>query len=108
MTPPARALVLAATLLLAACGSDDNAGTDASALRWYETCGDPVCREGDAGAPSGSARCTTEKAGTACTAKGAMCDPAKGCGVLLRCADSDPRTQPGGCPIARAIEKTRP
>jgi hypothetical protein len=127
-------IVVAAVLLLAgACGSDDEGGTDGggaagggkggsgtggsagsggagggAGLKWYETCGEPVCRPapGDAGAPSGTARCTTEKAGAACTTKGAMCDPGSGCGVLLRCTDSDPRMQPGGCPISRKAYKT--
>jgi hypothetical protein len=122
----------AALLLAGACGGDDGGDKDAAAtggaggggsggsagggsggagggapgLRWYETCGAPICSPQDAAAPSGTALCTSEKAGMACATTGAMCDPGTGCGVLLRCADHDPRAQPGGCPISRKAFKT--
>jgi hypothetical protein len=86
-------------------GSSDGGADGGSVLRWYQTCGDPVCRPADAGAPSGSPRCTSEVAGAPCTMSGAMCDPGQGCGVLLRCSDRDPRVQPGGCPIARRVQR---
>lgn len=34
-----------------------------------------------------------------------QCWPGVGCGVLLICATSDPKMQPGGCPISRARYK---
>jgi hypothetical protein len=96
-----------------ACGSDKESndsgggGMGGTATKWYETCGDPVCRPGDAGTtPGGVAKCTTEKSGQPCTQKDARCDPGQGCGVLLVCADRDPRMQPGGCPISRRAFKT--
>jgi hypothetical protein len=105
-------LSLVSTLsVLGACrdgGQDDRDGaaSDGGAgLHWYQTCGDPVCRTGDGGEPRGAAACTTQVAGAACPAGASMCDPGVGCGVLLRCADRDPRTQAGGCPISRRAYK---
>lgn len=68
-------------------------------LKWYATCGDPVCGRGhkDAGLPA----CTTETAGEPCTTEGASCDPVNDCNSHLVCAAADPRVQPGGCPISR-------
>jgi hypothetical protein len=110
-----RALVMVA-VVANGCGSDKDGndgggggggGTGGTATKWYETCGDPVCRPGDAGtAPAGVAKCTTEKAGQPCAQKDVRCDPGQGCGVLLVCADRDPRMQPGGCPISRRAFKT--
>jgi hypothetical protein len=102
-----RLLVIGALGLTGGCSSDGNGNADGGggALRWYQTCGDPVCSPYDAGAPGGSVACTTEKVGGACTAGAAMCDPGVGCGVLLRCTDKDPRLQPGGCPISRRSYK---
>jgi hypothetical protein len=80
----------------------------AAALRWYKTCGDPVCFEGDGGAgaaDAGVAACTTEKAADSCASRGAACDPGEGCNVRLLCTDKDPRVQPGGCPISRLSAK---
>jgi hypothetical protein len=80
----------------------------AAALHWFKTCGDPVCRVGDGGTASadgGVAACSTEKAGDACAASGATCDPGDGCNVTLVCANKDPRVQTGGCPISRRSAK---
>lgn len=81
-------------------------GAGGGELRWYRTCGDPICRVGDAGMPSGVPACTTETVGASCPAGAAMCDPGEGCGVLLRCTDRDPRVQTGGCPISRRASKS--
>jgi hypothetical protein len=96
-----------AFLLFAACTSGGGEELDASGtgLRWYATCGYPICGPADAGAPSGVSACTTEKAGASCNSADTMCDPGTGCGVMLRCTDRDPRTQPGGCPISRRTFK---
>jgi hypothetical protein len=65
-------------------------------LKWYATCGAPVCRapSDDAGAPP---VCAT--AGSSCTTKGETCgDPNVGCGSIMVCDDHDPKV--GGCPIS--------
>ena len=80
-----------------------DSGSDAGALRWFTTCGDPVCRSpSDAGATPrpGMVACTTEREGDACTAAGSQCDPGGDCGALLRCATADPKLGLGGCPIS--------
>ncbi len=69
------------------------------ALKMYSTCGDPVCsgpRENPGVAMCGSA----EVEGAACNIEGARCDRRNQCNQLLVCARMDPKTQPGGCPIA--------
>ena len=81
-------------------GGSGGAGGSSGSLKWYTTCGDPVCGATDAG--TGAAACTTEKAGDACTTAGTQCDPGSGCNVNLICATSDPKLGPGGCPISRA------
>lgn len=89
-------------------GGTGGAGGGAAASKWYTTCGDPVCGPGGGGpggAGSGVPACTTEKAGDPCAAGAAQCDPGTGCGVLLVCATSDPKMQPGGCPISLAKYK---
>jgi hypothetical protein len=84
-------------------GGSGGAGGGSAALKWYTTCGDPVCSTADAGAGGSTASpCTTEKAGDACTTAGNQCDPGSGCNVHLICATSDPKMAPGGCPISRA------
>jgi hypothetical protein len=100
---------------VAGCGSSSpvadgggGAGGSAAGTRWYTTCGDPVCRINvDGGAPdSGVSACNTaEQADASCSTKGATCDPGQGCGVLLLCADQDPKVQTGGCPISRRAVK---
>lgn len=77
-----------------------DAGSDAG-LRWFKTCGAPVCGP-SFDAPTGQPRCTTEKVGDACKSSGTMCDPSLGCAVNLICDASDPTLRPGGCPISRA------
>jgi hypothetical protein len=84
-------------------GSCPNSG----ALKWYTTCGDPVCG-GPNPQPSGLPPCDAnigQKAGEICTTKGAQCDPGGGCGQTLLCTTSDP-TNGGNCPISRAKYKT--
>ena len=106
------ALVAAA---VAGCGSSlpvadggGGAGGSSAGTRWYTTCGAPVCQINiDGGAPdSGVSACSTaETADASCSTKGATCDPGQGCGVLLLCADKDPKVQTGGCPISRRAVK---
>jgi hypothetical protein len=74
-------------------------------LSWFSTCGDPVCGPGS-DAPTGEQACDTEQMeGTSCSVEGGLCDPGIGCGTNLVCASSDPKLQPGGCPISRASFK---
>lgn len=80
-------------------GSGGDAGSQG--LSWYRSCGDPVCGPTPMDIPDLD-NCTDERAGETCAEDGASCDPVEGCGVRLVCAASDPRMQPGGCPISRA------
>jgi hypothetical protein len=68
-------------------------------LKMYTTCGDPVCsgpRANPGVSPCGSA----DVEGAVCKIEGARCDLGNQCNQLLVCARKDPKTQPGGCPIA--------
>lgn len=80
-----------------ASGGGTTGGQDAGGLRWYATCGDPVCR-GDYDAGTGKPRCTTERVGQGCSAAGSECDPGGTCGENLRCTDKDPQLP--GCPVS--------
>jgi len=71
-----------------------------SNLKWYYTCGSPVCK-GVQPTPSGMKKCTTQNAGDACSTADDVCDPQDTCERHLKCADKDPRQGPGGCPISR-------
>lgn len=85
-----------------------SAGSGGGALQWYTTCGDPVCMTPDGGPniPPGATLCTTEMAGAACSTAGVTCWPANStCGEQLICAESDPKNNPGGCPISRVSHK---
>jgi hypothetical protein len=74
-----------------------------SGLRWYTSCGHPVCRsDEDPFDDPNIANCTTETAGDACTEEGKRCDGVAACGATLICAASDPTMGPVGCPISRA------
>lgn len=95
---------LVGCLAFASCGGDTGGKTDAGALQWYTTCGDPVCRGYTP--PAGIARCGTEKEHDACTASGTKCDPMSDCNALLICTSSDPKTAPGGCPVSHRAAKT--
>ncbi|OIP41343.1 MAG: hypothetical protein AUK47_06445 [Deltaproteobacteria bacterium CG2_30_63_29] len=67
-------------------------------LKWWATCGDPVCQGHTA---SGLPACTTETIGDPCSPDGASCDPGNQCNSMILCASSDPQLQPGGCPKSR-------
>ncbi len=97
------------------CGSSSPSTTDGSGgaggsagLRWFTTCGEPICQaNGDGGPPdSGVSACNgAQQTGGSCDVKGTSCDPGQGCGVLLLCSDKDPKVQTGGCPISRRAAK---
>lgn len=105
-----------ALAFIAACGavtspSDSPTGkqktalANGPALRWFYTCGNPVCevQEGTSNTSGGLPACDTERAGDTCDSAGAMCDPGVGCGVRLLCTDHDPTAH--GCPISRGEYK---
>ncbi len=71
-------------------------------LQYYETCGDPVC---GGHRTSEVPTCTSETVGAACSTSGVQCDPVNDCNSYIICADSDPKSQPGGCPISRRAYK---
>jgi len=72
-------------------------------LKWYSTCGDPVCRP-DTTANTNT--CGDKQEGQVCMVAGETCDPGSSCGQKLICAAEDPKMQPGGCPISLKSAKT--
>lgn len=86
-------------LLLLGCGGGE---APPSGLKYYTTCGDPVC---GGHRDMGVMACTTEKEGAGCATAGQRCDPVNSCNSLLICAMSDPKQGPGGCPISRRQSK---
>jgi hypothetical protein len=75
----------------------------AGSTKWWETCGDPVCRSPDPDDPS-IPNCTTENAGVACSTPNVVCElPGDTCGAKLLCTDSDPKAR--GCPKSQAAYK---
>jgi hypothetical protein len=90
---------------LTQCLEEAGAGGTAT-LRWYQTCGDPVCGiHPDPFDDPEIRNCSTEQVGDPCTIEGDRCDGVANCGVSLICAASDPTMGPGGCPISRARYK---
>jgi len=91
-------------------GSSGAGGTGgvSGTLKWYATCGPPVCHvpvPGSGGTSSGLPPCTTtEVAGADCSNAGAECDTGAACSGPLMCTTSDPTTL--GCPKSRAQYKT--
>jgi hypothetical protein len=75
-----------------------------SQYNYYSTCGDPVCSQwrekGEiALCPAGV------RIGDSCDTPNYTCDPKNDCNSLVKCTDSDPTTQPGGCPISTRQSK---
>jgi len=72
-------------------------------LKWYRTCGDPVC--GQHRPPTdGTPACSDEVEGKACPAEGDTCYIADdGCNARLLCTTTDPKEQ--GCPISKREAK---
>ncbi len=82
-------------------GAAGSAGGGTAGLRWFTTCGDPVCGgPGGARPMPGVLACSGQKAGDACTKKDDTCNPSGMCNERLVCSDRDPKMQPGGCPIS--------
>ena len=73
------------------------------ALRWYTSCGAPVCSsDPDPFDDPSIPNCTTEREGGACDQENTRCDGVASCGATLICAKTDPTMGPGGCPRSRA------
>lgn len=88
-----------------ACTEDCGGGEcvpPAGALRWYETCGDPVCR-GHMPIQGMPLCMVDETPGNPCADADRLCDPVDPCNIRRVCADRDPRQD--GCPISRAEHK---
>jgi hypothetical protein len=91
-------------------GSTSTAGTTSTGvggssgiqLRWYKTCGYPVCRApaADAGVPDAGMQCPS--VGTVCNDEGLTCGVKSdfNCGVIQVCARQDPTVAPYSCPIS--------
>lgn len=80
-------------------GTGGNAG-----LKYFTTCGDPVC-----GMPTDDPKlsgCTGQQEGAACSTAGELCElDGDECNANLICAASDPKEQSGGCPKSLASTK---
>jgi MFS family permease len=72
-----------------------------AALKWYTSCGAPVCDNNPAPYDSPSIpNCAPNSEGKACDSAGAVCDGVATCGATYVCAKSDPRLL--SCPMSRA------
>ena len=76
----------------------------AGPLKYFLTCGGPVCGGAPWEATPGVPLCTTEKVGDGCTTAGEKCDGKAGCGQFVLCAATDPVLE--GCPKSRASYKS--
>jgi hypothetical protein len=84
------------------CPTAGDAGTG---LKWFATCGPPLCR--DPATPTGAPICDPnagQAVGDACPMEGATCDPGVACSGNLLCATKDPKSSVG-CPVSRAKYK---
>ncbi len=77
-----------------ATSSSGGMGGDGVTLKWYTTCGDPVCDV--ASDDPGIDDCTIEAAGDPCTTDGVICEIVDDvCNANLVCAATNPNA--GGC-----------
>jgi hypothetical protein len=74
-------------------------------LQWYETCGDPVCRE-NGHRETDLVPCDSQVPGQPCAEPGTQCDPINDCNSYYVCTTVDPRGTEFGCPISRAEFKS--
>jgi hypothetical protein len=85
-------------------GSGGSGSSGGSGLRWYSTCGDPVCYSTlpDAGGLTDDAGAPCPAIGSTCSVNGAHCgtsNPYFNCGATEACAASDPTSAPAACPM---------
>lgn len=63
-------------------------------LRYFQTCGDPVCRDNGYRGPFPDVpTCESQQAGEVCLTEGERCDLANSCNMFLVCARTDPATR---------------
>ncbi len=84
---------------LTQCLANGATGGGGGSLRWFTSCGAPVCSSDptpfdDPSIPN----CTTQKLGDPCTTEGERCDGVASCGATYVCATMAPVT----CPRSRA------
>jgi hypothetical protein len=93
--------------IASAGGGSGGASGGGGALKWYLTCGTPVCTANPAPYDDPNIpNCTKDQtAGAACNTKDQHCDGVASCGATLVCTDTDPKGGIGGCPISRARYK---
>jgi len=85
---------LLVAVLAGGCGNEPS-----PPLRFFFTCGDPVCRIPVR--PENIPPCTAaQQAGQMCGPEGQTCDPSDACNRRLVCSREDPTLQRGGCPIS--------
>ncbi len=87
------------------CTCAEEGGASAGALKWYTTCGAPVCGMEGGGGTQPASTCGTLTEGQACATENQTCDLGDGCSTKLICATSDPKEMQGGCPISRERHK---
>jgi hypothetical protein len=95
-------LFVLSLVLLSACQASQPPQVT-PALRWFSSCGDPVC-----GNPQSTPQpntCGDKVEGQICTQEGQSCDLGNECHQKLICARSDPKLSLGGCPISKAVYK---
>ena len=85
-------------------GGSGDSGT--SNLKWYTTCGYPVCDVSDGGGAPLDAGPACAPVGSSCTDQGQTCGTPSdaNCGSTLICDDHDPKAM--GCPISTKKYKT--
>lgn len=83
-------------------GGTSGGGTGTGQLKWYTTCGYPVCRVPSPDASIADAGPPCPAVGMACSSEGQTCGTASdfNCGSILVCARQDPKATPYGCSIS--------
>lgn len=87
---------------------DSTTSTDvfSGTLKWYKSCGAPVCGP-NITVPANTPACTgDQQEGKLCSQSGATCDAGLGCAAVLICNPFDPRNNSRfGCPISSRKRK---
>ncbi len=84
-----------------------SSGSGGATLKWYFTCGDPVCPAPyppvDGGILTDDAGAPCPNIGTSCATAGETCgmrNPNLNCGAIEQCDTHDPTMNFGGCPMS--------